>query len=1013
MPDLVGTAYVRLRVISDGLSKDIKQSVQRGVKDSGLDNLGKDIGRNLDNDLKKTFSRERGREHSNRLLSGIKAGFRPFSRITDVLAGMIRKVFIGIAALPAARAGIALIAKNIEGLIGLVGFLGQGLTGLGLAGGAAFSAMGLALLPLFFGFKAFANQMKNATSGPFLDLRITLIAAKKSMDEIGRSVNRALVPSLNTALRSLLGLTALFKEMGAEIGAAVGDYAKLAAAALSSATAQERFRKIMQAGVIIFRNFASAAIELGDALSTALVAALPVALKFSRAVTGMVMNFRNMIASSAASGRLTALFNKMYESGRLVLHALGQLSIALVHVFSIAGDTAGGFFVQFDRWATRFRNFTESIRGRNRLRAIFKEANEVMRLTFGILFDIGKFLIGNAFDTGSGKGLVGFLRWIRENLPVLFDWVTRVETAIKRMYDRLKDPLTNLIRDIGKLFTLFKDSGALQLSIDLFGKFVGFMEKLIAIPGVREVLAGITTFILVLSTLKATGAVSVFQGVFTALSGIAKVIAGLSIGAMLGWAAALAGIGLVVYEGFKHWDVIKPLIDGVVEGLKRFGSGFIKAVKPGVEDLVESLKNFWEKVMKPLGKSIDDLAERLTGSDIAGLMEKLGTAIGKIVSDNLTNVANGINLLVTGIDKLKGVDWDNLRSKATTTLKDIGLDVDSLKTKIAGPDGLSGKIGGEGDDSLLGKIKRFANETRDTLNPVLQATAGFVDRTGSALGRLAGAIGADVLPAMATFAGFIREHVVPFLSTFAGVTGEVIGLLTDLVTIALEPVRFIIETLTSVTLTALIGQLKGLSAAVTPVIDLLIDFYENALKPVAGALLDGVGKSLDYVTARLKDAREFIKGLRGETDILKGAMDALVGALEKVRDRTVDLLRKIKELLDTVKDTPFGEVLGKIFNSLPNPLANGAIVTKPTVSLIGEAGREVVIPLTRPTRARQLAEQSGLTQILAPQGAARAATSSTSTQPLVGTINNYTMDPAESAVQLTRRLSAIAAVSKR
>lgn len=46
------------------------------------------------------------------------------------------------------------------------------------------------------------------------------------------------------------------------------------------------------------------------------------------------------------------------------------------------------------------------------------------------------------------------------------------------------------------------------------------------------------------------------------------------------------------------------------------------------------------------------------------------------------------------------------------------------------------------------------------------------------------------------------------------------------------------------------------------------------------------------------------------------------------------------------------------------PFANGTIATKPTIGLFGEAGPEAVIPLSRPARARQLADESGLTSML-------------------------------------------------
>ena len=51
-------------------------------------------------------------------------------------------------------------------------------------------------------------------------------------------------------------------------------------------------------------------------------------------------------------------------------------------------------------------------------------------------------------------------------------------------------------------------------------------------------------------------------------------------------------------------------------------------------------------------------------------------------------------------------------------------------------------------------------------------------------------------------------------------------------------------------------------------------------------------------------------------------------------------------------------------------LANGAILRRPTLFVGGEAGDEVVVPLTRPRRARELAEQSGLMRLLGSDGGA-------------------------------------------
>lgn len=55
------------------------------------------------------------------------------------------------------------------------------------------------------------------------------------------------------------------------------------------------------------------------------------------------------------------------------------------------------------------------------------------------------------------------------------------------------------------------------------------------------------------------------------------------------------------------------------------------------------------------------------------------------------------------------------------------------------------------------------------------------------------------------------------------------------------------------------------------------------------------------------------------------------------------------------------------------PFAEGGLVCGPTHALVGEAGPEVIIPLTKPKRARQLAAQSGLMEMLGMDGASAPA----------------------------------------
>jgi phage-related protein len=75
-------------------------------------------------------------------------------------------------------------------------------------------------------------------------------------------------------------------------------------------------------------------------------------------------------------------------------------------------------------------------------------------------------------------------------------------------------------------------------------------------------------------------------------------------------------------------------------------------------------------------------------------------------------------------------------------------------------------------------------------------------------------------------------------------------------------------------------------------------------------------------------------------------------------------------------------------------LANGGIITSPMSALLGEAGPEVVLPLTRPMRALQLAQESGLMDVLAgaapnAPNAPSAVQAAAETGPFPGAGNTY------------------------
>lgn len=101
-------------------------------------------------------------------------------------------------------------------------------------------------------------------------------------------------------------------------------------------------------------------------------------------------------------------------------------------------------------------------------------------------------------------------------------------------------------------------------------------------------------------------------------------------------------------------------------------------------------------------------------------------------------------------------------------------------------------------------------------------------------------------------------------------------------------------------------------------------------------------------------------------DIIKVAqlkLDAAAMGLTNTTDELSDSVNKARELYDQLLRIRSFRLPAQGTRGF-SELAEGGIVTTPTHALIGEAGPEVVIPLTKPSRAAQLMQRSGLGQML-------------------------------------------------
>ena len=146
---------------------------------------------------------------------------------------------------------------------------------------------------------------------------------------------------------------------------------------------------------------------------------------------------------------------------------------------------------------------------------------------------------------------------------------------------------------------------------------------------------------------------------------------------------------------------------------------------------------------------------------------------------------------------------------------------------------------------------------------------------------------------------------------------------------------------------------------------------------IAEELLNGADNTLIAEANRISDALDIVATQTGQLAAQKFRSQGVImgeqlvaGISDAIKKYRIELKSKgltaaqIKKLSkDFAVEIGFNLSTGEI-----PALANGAIVRRPTTAKIGESGAEVVVPITRPARALELLEASGLAALARSNG---------------------------------------------
>jgi len=242
----------------------------------------------------------------------------------------------------------------------------------------------------------------------------------------------------------------------------------------------------------------------------------------------------------------------------------------------------------------------------------------------------------------------------------------------------------------------------------------------------------------------------------------------------------------------------------------------------------------------------------------------------------------------------------------------------------------------------------------------------------------------DIIPYFQAIVQVGKDIIQFFKDVFSGNWGAALG---DIKKLAEDILKSIVAFIKLGFIDEILGMLKGfvpwdavkdkmgdfkdkITGAFTAVLDFLKEHWpeiavilSGPFAPIVALATDGFGvrtalqdamtATKNFVSDRVDDIVGFFTGLPGRIwGVVRGIFEAATGIGEAIKN---GIIEGLKGLVEAIKDLlgPLGDLGGKILSGVGSlagdlgvsGMAAGGIVTRPTLALLGEHGKEAVIPL--------------------------------------------------------------------
>lgn len=480
-----------------------------------------------------------------------------------------------------------------------------------------------------------------------------------------------------------------------------------------------------------------------------------------------------------------------------------------------------------------------------------------------------------------------------------------------------------------------------------------------------------------------------------------------------------AQLGPILSALVTQLGAIAPALTPIFTALGPALTGLINALGPALAAIAPALATVGDALAEglgtlgpalgPLGSAIGSVLSAL--APVLPLVGQLAAAVGQMLAPVLTNLATLFEPIVTA-----------LVGALMPVLPQIAQAFTMLAQAMA---------------PLAAGVGQAVSQLLAGLSPVLTTLAGVLVQVATALVPVYTALAEALMPVLPPLIDAflaIVQALLPLLPAVANLVAAV----APLVALALQlvgpllriaagfaswtAINVVVPIIQGV-VTVLGGLINTLASVVTFVVSLpgrIVSGLVSLGTALAGSFQTAVTRTLAVITSFVTNTVQFFRALPGR---VVGALSALGvriagvfrSAVGRARSAVSSLISAIVRMFSGLPGRIVaslgdigGRILGKIKSGLPSsvssilPFADGGLVTSPVVGLVGEAGPELILPLSRPQRMRQLSEEVDLPRLLgwnagapAPQGGAGAA-------PVVH--NHWTINEVGDAETTARRV---------